>query len=131
VTITTPLCDALGVEHPVIQALIGSATRPELAAAVSNAGGLGTLAVTWRPPSGDRPGEGETVAEYPGGHPIERYGGPRRVAEERALDSSRLQKRRSPATYTGNKRRPPACPSTVASVVIKTTRATDIDRLHE
>lgn len=38
-----------------MQAPIGSATRPELAAAVSNAGGLGTLAVTWRSP--------ETAAE--------------------------------------------------------------------
>jgi nitronate monooxygenase len=27
-----------------------------------------------RPAPGDRPGEGETIAEYPGGHPIERYG---------------------------------------------------------
>jgi nitronate monooxygenase len=32
----------------VIQAPVGSVTCPELAAAVSNAGGLGTLAVTWR-----------------------------------------------------------------------------------
>ncbi|WP_323190353.1 nitronate monooxygenase [Halostella sp. PRR32] len=37
-----------GVEHPIVQAPIGSATCPELAAAVSNAGGLGHLAVTWR-----------------------------------------------------------------------------------
>lgn len=48
--LTTPLCDALGIDYPVIQAPIGSATRPELAASVSAAGGLGTLAVTWRPP---------------------------------------------------------------------------------
>lgn len=27
-----------------------------------------------RPAPGDRPCEGETIAEYPGGHPIERYG---------------------------------------------------------
>ncbi|WP_101297672.1 NAD(P)H-dependent flavin oxidoreductase [Halegenticoccus soli] len=44
----TPFCDALGVDSPVVQAPIGSATCPELAAAVSDAGGLGTLAVTWR-----------------------------------------------------------------------------------
>lgn len=44
----TPLCDRLGIEYPVVQAPIGSATCPELAAAVSNAGGLGQLAVTWR-----------------------------------------------------------------------------------
>lgn len=47
-SIHTPLCDTLDIEHPIVQAPIGSATCPELAAAVSNAGGLGTLAVTWR-----------------------------------------------------------------------------------
>ena len=37
------LCDLLGIEHPIIQApMVGSATS-ELAAAVSNAGGLGSL----------------------------------------------------------------------------------------
>jgi nitronate monooxygenase len=44
----TPLCDLLGLDHPVVQAPIGSATTPELAAAVSEVGALGTLAVTWR-----------------------------------------------------------------------------------
>lgn len=38
----------LGMRLPVIQAPIGSATSPELAAAVSNAGGLGMLAMSWR-----------------------------------------------------------------------------------
>ncbi|WP_226042344.1 nitronate monooxygenase [Natrinema sp. DC36] len=47
-TLTTPLCDLLEIEYPIVQAPIGSATTPELAAAVSNAGGLGHLAVTWR-----------------------------------------------------------------------------------
>jgi len=51
VTLHTPLCDVLGVEHPIVQAPIGSATCPALAAAVANAGGLGTLAVTWRDPN--------------------------------------------------------------------------------
>jgi nitronate monooxygenase len=40
----------LGIDLPIIQAPIGSATCPELAAAVSNAGGLGTLALTWKHP---------------------------------------------------------------------------------
>ncbi|WP_436923853.1 NAD(P)H-dependent flavin oxidoreductase [Halosimplex amylolyticum] len=44
----TPLCDRFDVDHPVVQAPIGSVSTPELAAAVSNAGALGTLAVTWR-----------------------------------------------------------------------------------
>lgn len=45
----TPLCDLLGIEHPVVQAPIGTAACPGLAAAVSNAGGLGTLALSWTP----------------------------------------------------------------------------------
>jgi nitronate monooxygenase len=40
--------DLLGIELPLIQAPIGSATSVELAAAVSGAGALGTLAVSWR-----------------------------------------------------------------------------------
>ncbi len=46
----TTLCDLLAIEHPIIQAPIGSATSPELVAAVSNAGALGMLSVTWREP---------------------------------------------------------------------------------
>jgi NAD(P)H-dependent flavin oxidoreductase YrpB (nitropropane dioxygenase family) len=42
----TPLNDRLGIEVPIIQAAIGGATCPALAAAVSNAGGLGMLALT-------------------------------------------------------------------------------------
>lgn len=41
----------LGVELPIVQAPIGSATTPALVAAVSNAGGLGMLAGSWRTPS--------------------------------------------------------------------------------
>jgi nitronate monooxygenase len=37
----------LGIEEPIVQAPIGGLTNPALAAAVSNAGGLGMLAVTW------------------------------------------------------------------------------------
>jgi nitronate monooxygenase len=39
---------SLGVRLPIVQAPIGSATTPELAAGVSNAGALGSLAVSWR-----------------------------------------------------------------------------------
>lgn len=43
------LCDLLGIEHPIIQApMLGSCT-PALASAVSNAGGLGSLACGERP----------------------------------------------------------------------------------
>ena len=43
----TALCDRLGIELPIIQAPMGGAVGPNLAAAVSNAGGLGML-VLWR-----------------------------------------------------------------------------------
>ncbi|WP_152040572.1 NAD(P)H-dependent flavin oxidoreductase [Salinigranum salinum] len=49
-SLRTPLTRHLGLDVPIVQAPIGSATSPELAAAVSEAGGLGTLAVTWRDP---------------------------------------------------------------------------------
>ena len=39
----TPVCDLLGVKVPVIQAAIWPATAPELVAAVSEAGGLGSI----------------------------------------------------------------------------------------
>ena len=39
----TPLCDLLGIEYPILLAGMGGASTPELAAAVSNAGGLGIL----------------------------------------------------------------------------------------
>jgi NAD(P)H-dependent flavin oxidoreductase YrpB (nitropropane dioxygenase family) len=43
----TALCETLGIEVPICQAPIGSAGGPELAAAVSGAGGLGSMALTW------------------------------------------------------------------------------------
>lgn len=44
---TSRLTSLLGVELPIVQAPIGSAAVPALAAAVSNAGGLGMVALTW------------------------------------------------------------------------------------
>ena len=43
----TPVCELLGIEQPIVQAPMGGAAVPALAAAVSNAGGLGTVALTW------------------------------------------------------------------------------------
>lgn len=40
----TELCDLLGIEHPILQAGMAPLAGPELAAAVSEAGGLGILA---------------------------------------------------------------------------------------
>lgn len=51
----TSLCDLLGIQYPIIQAPIGSASCPALASAVSNAGGLGMLALSWTEP-GQLPG---------------------------------------------------------------------------
>ncbi|MDX6483852.1 MAG: nitronate monooxygenase, partial [Gaiellaceae bacterium] len=47
----TPLCDQLGIDVPIVQAPMGGAAGPELAAAVSNAGGLGTLPLSWASPA--------------------------------------------------------------------------------
>lgn len=41
----TPVCELLGIEQPIVQAPIVEA--PQLAAAVSNAGALGQVALTW------------------------------------------------------------------------------------
>ena len=37
------LCELIGIAHPIIQAPMACSATPELAAAVSNAGGLGSL----------------------------------------------------------------------------------------
>ena len=46
----TPLCDLLGIDYPVVQAGMGAAATPQLAAAVSNAGGLGIVSASWKSP---------------------------------------------------------------------------------
>lgn len=46
--LTTTLTDTLGLDVPIVQAPVGSATCPALAATVADAGALGMLAVTWR-----------------------------------------------------------------------------------
>ena len=44
----TPLCDVFGIEVPIILAPMGTCTSAELAAAVSNAGGLGGIGSLFR-----------------------------------------------------------------------------------
>jgi NAD(P)H-dependent flavin oxidoreductase YrpB (nitropropane dioxygenase family) len=39
----TPICRRLGIQHPIFQAGMGYVAHAELAAAVSNAGGLGCI----------------------------------------------------------------------------------------
>ena len=46
----TAITEQLGIEHPIIQAPIGGLSVPALAGAVSNAGGLGMMAITWLGP---------------------------------------------------------------------------------
>src|SRR5262245_45557947 len=42
-TLRTTICDLLNIEVPIVLAGMGGASTPKLAAAVSNAGGLGIL----------------------------------------------------------------------------------------
>lgn len=49
-TLHTPLCDILGIEHPILQSGMGGVAGPDLVAEVSNAGGLGILAGLHVPP---------------------------------------------------------------------------------
>jgi NAD(P)H-dependent flavin oxidoreductase YrpB (nitropropane dioxygenase family) len=46
----TQLCDLLGIDVPICAAPMGLITGPELAAAVSNAGGLGIMSFNGNPP---------------------------------------------------------------------------------
>ena len=48
-TIRTPICDMLGIEYPILLAGMGGVSYAELCAAVSNAGGFGTLGMAGRP----------------------------------------------------------------------------------
>jgi enoyl-[acyl-carrier protein] reductase II len=47
----TPLCDLLGIRYPICQAGMGYVARSKLAAAVSEAGGLGVLAAAHNTPA--------------------------------------------------------------------------------
>jgi nitronate monooxygenase len=49
--VRTPVCDLFGIDVPIVQAPIGSASVPALAAAVSEAGALGTIALSWTRPA--------------------------------------------------------------------------------
>jgi enoyl-[acyl-carrier protein] reductase II len=49
-SLRTPLCDLLGIEHPIMLAGMGGVSYAELAAAVSNAGGYGVLGMAGRGP---------------------------------------------------------------------------------
>lgn len=46
--IRTRICDLLGINHPIVLGGMSTATSPPLVAAVSNAGGLGTIGLSGR-----------------------------------------------------------------------------------
>jgi nitronate monooxygenase len=51
-TLETRVTQALKIQHPVVQApMAGGPTTPELVAAVSNAGGLGSLGAAYLSPN--------------------------------------------------------------------------------
>ena len=63
----TTLCELLEIEHPIVQAPIGSAATPGLAAAVSEAGALGMLALTWSADPGSQVREARELTSRPFG----------------------------------------------------------------
>jgi nitronate monooxygenase len=65
VTVRTPVCELLGIEQPIVQAPMSA--LPLLAAAVSNAGALGMLALTWSDPAGDPVHETAALTDRPFG----------------------------------------------------------------
>ncbi len=80
----TPVCELLGIEQPIVQAPMSALT--ELAAAVSNAGALGMLALTWSSPAGDPVRETAALTDRPfGGNLILSSDQHRRLEE--ALDA--------------------------------------------
>jgi len=58
--VRTALCELVGIEAPIVLAPMGGAVTPRLAAAVSEAGGLGMLPLTWTPPDDIAAVAGET-----------------------------------------------------------------------
>ena len=65
VVVRTPVCELLGIEQPIVQAPMSA--LPQLAAAVSNAGALGMLALTWSTPAGDVVRETAALTDRPFG----------------------------------------------------------------
>jgi nitronate monooxygenase len=61
----TPVCELLGIEQPIVQAPMVAV--PELAAAVSNAGALGMLTLSWSSPAGDVVRETAALTDRPFG----------------------------------------------------------------
>lgn len=65
----TSLTDLLGIEVPIVLAPMGGAVGPELTAAVSNAGGVGVIPLSWSTPDelSARVGEIKSLTDKPFG----------------------------------------------------------------
>ncbi len=59
----TPVCELLGIEHPIVEAPLSA--DPRLPAAVSNAGGLGSLGLSWSDDAGDVVRETAALTDRP------------------------------------------------------------------
>jgi nitronate monooxygenase len=62
-SILTPVCELLGIEHPIVEAPM--AVDPRLPAAVSNAGGLGSMGLSWADDAGDPVREAAALTDRP------------------------------------------------------------------
>jgi NAD(P)H-dependent flavin oxidoreductase YrpB (nitropropane dioxygenase family) len=60
--VRTALTELLGIQAPIVLAPMGGAVTPELAVAVSNAGGLGTVPLSWSTPEGIKSAIAEMAA---------------------------------------------------------------------
>ena len=61
----TPVCELLGIDHPIVQAPMSAV--PRLAAAVSDAGALGMVTLTWSSPAGNVVRETAALTDRPFG----------------------------------------------------------------
>src|ERR1700735_2536529 len=62
-TAHTPVCELLGIDHPIVEAPL--AADPRLPAAVSNAGALGSLGLSWADDAGDVVRETAALTDRP------------------------------------------------------------------
>ena len=61
--VRTAVCELLGIDQPIVQAPMVAV--PALTAAVSNAGALGMLTLTWSDPAGDVVRETAALTDHP------------------------------------------------------------------
>ena len=59
----TPVCELLGIQRPIVEAPLSA--DPRLPAAVSNAGGLGSLGLSWSDDAGAVVRETATLTDRP------------------------------------------------------------------